>query len=94
MGKHSEKADALFTELTNRIAEIVKVKGSKAGFKTAKVVDLDSKSWLHETKSVSGCCIIRYIGETLMYNKYGNEFAFMDLSIDDLAEVVDILEDL
>ena len=38
--KYSKKADALFNEMTNRIVEIVKVKGSKDGFKTAKVIAL------------------------------------------------------
>jgi len=90
--KYSKKADALRKELTDKIKEIVELKGNKNGFKTVKVIDLDSHSFMHQTKSISGCCIIRFIGENLMYNKYGNEFSFSDLEIDDLAELVDLLE--
>jgi len=89
MGKYSKKADALFTELTEAIAEIVKLKGSKAGFKTEKVIELDSHSFEHP---VHNNCEITFIGKTLMYDKYGKQYAFMDLGIDDLAELVDTLD--
>lgn len=89
--KYSKKADALRKELTDRIAEIVSAKGSKDGFKTVKVIDLDSKSFLHNSKSASGT-VIQFIGSELMYNKYGDDFSFSDLEIDDLAELVDTLE--
>jgi hypothetical protein len=92
MGKYSEKADNLFNELIGRIAEIVKLKGSKEGFKTAKVINLDSHSFEHPwSKNVPKPEIV-YIGETLMYDKYGTQYAFMDLPIDELAELVDTLE--
>ena len=89
--KYSKKADALRKELIDKIKEIVESKGNKNGFKTVKVIDLDSHSFLHDSKFVSGT-VIRFIGETLMYNKYGSEFSFSDLEIDDLAELVDLLE--
>ena len=90
MGKYSKKADTLFTELTDKISEIVKLKGSKEGFKTAKVINLDSHSFEHPWQNNKPEIV--YIGETLMYDKYGNHYAFMDLSIDDLAELVDTLD--
>ena len=88
--KYSKKADALRKELTDKIEEIVSVKGNKDGFKTAKVIDLDSHSFVHPTNNNK--VEVRFIGENLMYSKYGNDFSFSDLEIDDLAELVDTLE--
>jgi hypothetical protein len=80
--------------MTDRVKEIVDLKGNKGAFKTDKVIDLDSNSFMLNSKRVSGCVIIRFLGAEIMYNKHGDDFSFSELEHDDLAELVDVLETL
>ena len=88
---YSEKADALRKEMISRIKEMVYVKGENI-HQMGKVIDLDSHAFQHPTNLNK--TEVRYIGENLMYSKYGNDFAFGDLEIDDLSELTDLLETL
>jgi len=87
---YSELANELRRKLVEKTNEIVKLKGSKVGFKDVIVIDLDSQALVHSCSNSE----LRYIGEDLMYNEYGYEFSYSNLELDDFAELVDILTQL
>ena len=84
--KYSNKADALRKELVEAVNEQVRKKGTTNGFKTVKVIEVYAKIEfsIHDMP-------IYYIGENLLYDRYGNEYSFSDLGLDDFAELVDDL---
>jgi len=87
---YSELADELRKKLVEKTNEMVELKGSIEGFRTTKVIDLDSQALDHSCSNSE----IRYIGENLMYDKFGYEYSFSNLELDDFAELVDILTNI
>ena len=81
-----EQLEAFTNKLEEKTAEMVNLKGSQAGFKTEKVIDLNS----HAFNANCGV-VFRYVGVNKIFDVNGYEYNFNNLNADEFAELVDIL---